>query len=388
MAANAMSEGQDVAVTMIQVHGGLAEIDDTAMHRIVHDRAMESGANATSRLECGSYGVLHPGAHDTEKMLGDIADNAVSEGLISSVENLGAEQIESAPMGLDAATIRATLTDSATTLSDRIRGGFQRVGLGRRVDDTKRRVATLIVEVRRALRSGKILVESRPIFSLNREATAIHDVRAQPMLEGKVIDASVLSALDDSSGYKQELQFANITAAVKHQLDIKIWKNISTRVMTTVDASLLDDASTSKRIDQTLMALKFNPESLILCLPRDERTDRDQNSERHLRSAGKGEWRVAIADFYAFVKGEVELTGDSAIPGIPNAYIEVPVDRLEGLGGQKDGRFLVRSLIDTWRGQGTEIIATSVSTARQEESLRDFGVRYAKGLRYGDWQMG
>lgn len=384
-AALAMRGEDGASVTMLSVQGGLDAEKDGRLGRLVEDHARRRGAKRTARLDNALYGILHDRDGDAEGMLDAISGAAADDGVVADRDLFGAEQIESDTRELDPETIRATLSHSSRGLRDRVSTGLRRFGLSRKHDEAKTETAKLIVSVRKALRAGDMIVETRPILSLRRSAVAIRQVRAHPVVGGRRLDADVLVALGEQPSFARELDLAVIGKTVDQHLDWKIWRGLSLRVMASVQAPLLLDPDAKKEIARTLKRREVSPAKLILRPEAPLGGTLSGKGDAYLAHAGAGEWRIAVPDFYAFLKGEVAFDSDGIAREEPSAYIEVAANRLTGLIGQKDGRFLVTSLLKTWRSQGTEIIATSVDRADQFEMLGDLGVRYAKGVKVGDW---
>ncbi len=99
------------------------------------------------------------------------------------------------------------------------------------------------------------------------------------------------------------------------------------------------------------------------------------------------DWCLSVPDFYAFIAGDADhRTGFVARGEGARGYIEVSTDRLTGLLAQKDGRFLVRGLIENWRNRQIELIATSVNRPEDKQAVSDLGIRYARGQLIGGWE--
>ena len=167
-------------------------------------------------------------------MLDAISGAATDDGVVADRDLFGAEQIESDTRELDPETIRATLSHSSRGLRDRVSTGLRRFGLSRKHDEAKTETAKLIVSVRKALRAGDMIVETRPILSLRRSAVAIRQVRAHPVVDGRRLDADVLVALGEQPSFARELDLAVIGKTVDQHLDWKIWRGLSLRVMASV----------------------------------------------------------------------------------------------------------------------------------------------------------
>lgn len=384
-AALAMKGEDGASVTMLSVHGGLDPVKDGQMSRIVEDQARRGGARRTTRFDNAMYGILHDRDHDAGAMLDAISGAAAAGGVIADKGAIGAEQIEADTRDLDPEVIRATLSHSSRGLRDRVSAGLRRFGLSRKHDEAKTETAKLIVAVRKALQDGPMFVEARPIASLRKSAVAMRQVRAHPMVDGRRLDADVLVALGEQPSLAVDMDLATIRKALDAHQDWKVWRGVSLRVMASVHADMLRDEDRVRKIARLVRGHEASANRLILRPQTRLGGKLTGLGDMFLENPGESDWRIAVPDFYAFVKGEVALDCDGVARSDPSAYIEVAADRLNGLVGQKDGRFLVRTLLKTWRSQGTEVIATSVDHAQQFEMLDDLGVRYAKGAKVGDW---
>ncbi|WP_125182822.1 EAL domain-containing protein [Minwuia thermotolerans] len=383
-AALTLKDG-DGSVTMFSVHGGLDAEADGRMSRVVEDHARRSGARRTARLDNALYGILHGRDADAEKMLHEISGAALDAGLVKDRDVFSAEQIEADGADLAADAVRATLSHGARGLRGRIASGFRRFGLGRRYDEARSETAALANAVRQAIKAGTMAVETRPILSLKRQAVAIRQVRAHPLVDGRPVDSDVLLTLGGDNALARELELAVIGQALAQHRDWKLWRGVSLRVMASVRAETLREPDMQMAIGRLIGRAEVSPGRLILRPEAPLGGTLAGKGDVFLDSPSAHAWRISVPDFYAFLKGEVALDSAGLAPSEPSAYIEVAADRLKGLIGQKDGRFLVRTLLKTWRDQGTEIIATSVDHHDQFAMLEDLEVRYAKGARIGDW---
>ncbi|WP_417516764.1 hypothetical protein [Minwuia sp.] len=387
-AAMAFADGSEAAMTMVQVHGGLEASSDQELGRVVQETARQRGATGTARLGNAHYGILHSADLDDAALVGSISDQALEKGVIADREAVAAERIESDGAALPADQIRAVLSQSASGMRGGLLSGLRRIGLGARHDEAKQQVAKLLAGARRAIRQGDLLVESRPILSLAKQAVAMRQVRAHPVIDGRPVDPDAIAALGDAPDFARDLELATIEKALDQQVEWKIWKAVSLRVAVSIGADNLNDASVSRKIGKMISRRKISDGKLLLRPFLPLGGDMAGRGDAMIRNDEATAWRTIVPDFYAFLKGDSAVTGKASGKDVPDAYIEVAADRFHGLAGQKDGAFLVRSLIRTWRQKGIEVIATATDSAGDFDLLKDLEVRYAKGTKIGGWSAG
>lgn len=386
-AAMAMSDGHS-AMTMVEVAGGLDAAADAEFSRVVQEQALKSGARETSRLGNASYGILHDADADEAGLFDAISEGAKARGAIQETDSLGAERIDGDDYAISPDQIRATLAFSTGGFREKLGSGLRKIGLGARHDEAKVQTARLVASARQAIKRGEMMVESRPVLSLKRQAVAMRQVRTFPVVNGKPVEPDVIAALADAPGFLADMEVANVSRALEQQIEWKIWRAVSLRVMVSVRAEILEDRKIQDQISRVIRRKKVSSGKLLLRpfvpLSGDLAGKGDGLIDRF---AGE-DWRLAVPDFYAFIKGDNGFAEETLGSRDPSGYIEVDCDRLVELAGQKDGEFLIRSLVRTWRDRGTEIVATAANRASDLEFLQRMEVRYAKGMKVGDWVTG
>lgn len=386
-AAMAMADGRG-AMTMVEVQGGLDALADAEFSRVVAEQARKSGARETSRLGNASYGILHDEDTDEAALFDAISQDAQLRGAISDTDSLGAERIDGGGASVSPDQIRATLAYSTGGFRERLGSGLRKIGLGARRDEAKVQTAKLVAAARRAIKQGDLTVESRPVLSLKRSAVSMRQLRTCPIVEGKPVEADVIAALADAPGLLADMEVANVTKAVEQQIEWKIWRAVSLRVMVSVRAEILEDRKIQDRIGRVLSRRKVSPGKLLLRPYLPLGGDLSGKGDGLVDRFAGEDWRLVVPDFYAFVKGDSGFADETLGKREPSGYIEVTCDRLTGLAGQKDGEFLIRSLVRTWRERGTEIVATAVNSASDMDFLERMEVRYALGQKVGNWAAG
>jgi EAL domain-containing protein (putative c-di-GMP-specific phosphodiesterase class I) len=386
-AAMAMADGRS-SMTMVEVQGGLDAVADAEFSRVVQEQARKSGASETSRLGNASYGILHGADTDEAEMFSAISTEAQSRGALADTNTMSAERIDGDGSAVTPQEIRATLSYSTGGFRDRMGAGLRRIGLGARHDEAKVRTAQLVVSARHAVKRGDLLVESRPVLSLKRSAVAMRQVRTSPVVDGKPVETEIITALADAPGFMAEMEVASVSKALEQQIEWKIWRAVSLRVMVSVRAEILEDRKIQKQLKKTIARHKVSAGKLLLRPYLPLGGDLSGKGDGLIERFASEDWRLAVPDFYAFIKGESNFGEASLGKREPSGYIEVAVDRLTGLAAQKDGEFLIRSLVNTWRERGTEIIATAADSASDLEFLQRMEIRHAKGMKIGDWDTG
>lgn len=386
-AAMAMADGRS-AVTMVEVQGGLDAVAEAEFSRVVQEQALKSGARETSRLGNASYGILHGDDTDEAAMFDAISRDAQSRGAICGSDALGAERIDGGDASLSPDQIRATLAFGTGGFRERLGSGLSRIGLGARHDEAKVQTARLLASARKAIKRGDVTVESRPVLSLKRSAVAMRQIRTCPVVEGKPVDAAVIAALTDAPGFLADMEVASVTSALEQQIEWKIWRAVSLRVMVSVRAEILEDRGIQEQIVRVLGRKKVSPGKLLLRPYHPLGGDMSGKGDGLVDRFAGEDWRLVVPDFYAFIKGDSTFAEATLGSREPSGYIEVDADRLTGLAAQKDGEFLIRSLVRTWRERGTEIVATAANSASDMDFLTRMEIRYAMGLKVGDWAAG
>lgn len=386
-AAMAMTDG-GAAMTMVEVQGGLDAAADAELSRVVQEQALKRGARETSRLGNASYGILHGSETDEAELFDAISTDARARGAVKDTAALGAERIDGDGSGISPDQIRATLAFSTGGFRERLGSGLRKIGLSARHDEARTQTARLVAAARQAIKRGDMVVESRPVLSLKRSAVAMREVRNFPVVDGKPVEPDVIAALSDAPGFLADMEVANVTKALEQQIEWKIWRAVSLRVMVSVRAEILEDSKVKDQISRMVDRKKVNPAKVLLRPYRALSGDLSGRGDGLIdRFAGEN-WRLAVPDFFAFIKGENGFAEETLGKRDPSGYIEVDCDRLAELASQKDGEFLIRSLVRTWREKGTEIIATAANRADHLAFLDQMEVRYAKGMKVGDWSIG
>lgn len=386
-AAMAMADG-NAAMTMVAVQGGLDSVADAEFSRVVQEQAFKSGATGTSRLGNACYGVLHGVDTDEAEMFVAISSEAQARGTIAGADALSAERIDGDDGAITPEQIRATLSYSTGGFRDRLGAGLRRIGLGARHDEARDRTARLVAAARQAVKRGDLLVESRPVVSLKRSAVAMRQIRTCPIVDGMPVDADVITALADAPGLLAEMEIATVNKTLEQQIEWKIWRAVSLRVLVSVRAEILEDRKIQSQLAKLIRHQKVSPGKLLLRPYFPLGGDLSGKGDGLIERFATEDWRLVVPDFYAFIKGDNRAQGATLGKSEPSSYIEVACDRLTGLAAQKDGEFLIRSLVRTWRERGTEILATACDRASDLEFLERMEVRYAKGMKVGDWAQG
>ncbi|WP_416896150.1 MAG: hypothetical protein ACMVY4_11395 [Minwuia sp.] len=383
-AATGMADG-GAAMTTLEVAGGLDDFADREFGRVVEQEAKRRGARATSRFGNARYGILHDAAADEGEMLAAVSGMAADQGIISDPATVAAERIDADGSAISPEEIRATLSFSGSGLRDRLSSGLRRVGLGARHDEAKVRVAKLIGAARKAVKTGQMMVESRPVLSLRKSAVAMRQVKSMPVVDGRPLAPSMLTALADAPGFREEMEIATFAKALEQQVEWKVWKAVSLRVLVSIASESLADGGVRKQVDQLIRRHNVSAGKLLLRPERKLGGDLTGRGDGWLEEAGGTAWRIVVPDFYAFIKGEAAVGATGHREGDAHAYIEVDAPRLQELSKQKDGAFLLRSLVRTWREKGIETIVTQVNAAGDLDLLDKLEMRYARGEKIGPW---
>lgn len=385
-AALAMSRG-DAAMTTIVVDGGLNELADARFGQILHDEAMRNGGLATSRLDEGHYGILHRTDANEADMVGAITSTARTEGVLEPDQELSSERIDGDGSEVSVEEIRATLAYSTGGLRDRLKAGLRRIGLIARRDEARERARRLIDQTRKAISEGRLSVETRPVLSLAKGAVAMRQIRCHPVVDGRIVETDVLEALAEAPGLLAEIEAANVERSLDMQNEMKLWQSVSLRVMVSMRETALGDKRLMRDVRKGIRKREVSPGKLLI-RPYRPLSGNMMGAGGALFGVSEGEdWRVVVSDFYAFLQADRAHVEPQERSGDPATYIEVACDRLLRLNAERDGGFLLKELVRTWRLRGTEIIATAVDRESDFGFLKEIGVRYASGEKVGGWRI-
>lgn len=376
----------DHSLTMIGVTGGLeafrTEEDRSSFRRIVDTAALEMGAFGTADLANGAYGVLHATGFDSDRMVRSVGSEAVAGGILDRADMLLSARID--PDGTDLDTLHARGTVSHVL--DGLRAGRDgRAGLGAAHDIALLDAGARLDLLAAAVRAGRFRARVRPIVALERQRVAIHEFRADPLIDGQTVTASGVFALVDATEVQIDCELAVIALAARHCQDVRDRGLSLVRVMVPVRADFLRRADVRQRLAATAAGVGMDPANLVL-RPYDPVGG---------SLTGKGETvmdlidslpcTLSLSDFTAFVAVDAGRRKDVRSSGAVAAYIEVAVGRLRDLAGQPQGRDLVASPIGTWRTRGIEVLASGVNNRADREIATSLNIRYARGRAIGDW---
>lgn len=376
----------EAGMTTIAVEGGLDHEADARFGRILQEEAIRQGGLRTSRFGNATYGVLHQPNADSSRLVGAIARTARDEGVIDQAAVVGSESISNDASGISPDEIRATLAYSTGGLGNRLKSGLRKVGLLARRDEARESAEQMIDRVRSAVASGSMIVESRPVLSLRQNAVAMREVRCHPVVDGRPVDVGVLDALAEAPGLLREIESANVGRALDMQADMKLWKAVSLRVLVSMRASALEDEKLMRAVKKGIGQRGISAGKLLICPFRPLSGDMAGEGDALLQRSMGEDWRMVVSDFYTFIKADQRPSAAGSKAGEINAYIRVGSSRLLDLQEQKDGEFLLKELVRTWRSHGIELIATGVDRDSDFALLERIGVRYARGEKVGGWQ--
>lgn len=391
--AGLMADGQSgQGITLMSVDGGLGAFDGpkgaSDFRRIVDERARSLGATGTADLADGAYGVIHGENYDGQRLVSDVGQEAMSRGILKDAGSLSAETVVADATNVSADAARGTLSHMLGGLRRGLTRGFRRSGLGEAHGKALTAAEQMLGDVRQAIRDGSFVRRMRPILSLKRNKVAMHSVGADLRLNGESIAPEQIFGLVDSDDVQCDFETALVEQAIKHHLEAKTWQSISFRVQTSIRQDYLQRKDVRQRIGALARTSGIQRNNLILrpyeplsgglngkggALVGDESMD--------------APWCLSVPDFYAFIAGDADRRERTLGPaGEAQGYIEIAADRITGLLAQKDGRFLVRGLVENWRARHIELIATSVNQPEQKQVVADLGIRYARGQLIGGWE--
>ncbi|MDF1720237.1 MAG: hypothetical protein P1U65_06170 [Minwuia sp.] len=391
--AGLMSDGKaGQGITLMSVDGGLGAFNgpDAAMHfrRIVDASARSLGATGTADLSDGAYGVIHGDDYDGARLVSDVGQEAASRGILKDADSLSAETVVADATSVSADAVRGTLSHMLGGLRRGLTRGFKRSNLREAHGKALTAAEKMLGDVRQAIKDGAFVRRMRPILSLKRNKVAMHGIGADLQLNGELVAPEQIFGLVDSDDVQCDFETACVAQAIKHHLEAKTWQSISFRALVSIRQDYLLRQDVRQRIASLAKASGIDRTNLILrpyeplsgnlngkgsALVGDESTD--------------APWCLSVPDFYAFVAGDADRR-ERPIEMVEKTqgYIEIAADRIMGLLAQKDGRFLVRGLVENWRGRQIELIATSVNKAEQQQTIADLGIRYARGQLIGGWE--
>ncbi len=379
-------------LTMMSVEGGLDAFSGaeaaSKFRRIVDERARSLGATGTADLADGAYGVIHGEDYDGARLVSDVGQEAMSRGILKDADSLSAETVVSDATNVSADAVRGTLGHMLGGLRRGLTRGFRRSGLKEAHGKALTAAEQMLGDVRQAIRDGAFARRMRPILSLKRNKIAMHNVGADLRINGEIITPEQVFGLVGSDDVQADFETALVEQAITHHLEARTWQSISFRVLVSIRQDYLQRDDVRKRISAMARTSGISRNSLILrpyealsgglngkgsALVGDESTD--------------APWCLSVPDFYAFVAGDADRRERTLGPaGEAQGYIEIAADRINGLLAQKDGRFLVRGLVENWRARHIELIATSVNKPEQKQAIADLGIRYARGQLIGGWE--
>jgi len=391
--AGLMADGQGgQGVTLMSVEGGLDAFsgveEANSFRRIVDERARSLGATGTADLADGAYGVIHGEDYDGARLVSDVGQEAVSRGILKDAGSLSAETVVADSTNVSADAVRGTLGHMLGGLRRGLTRGFKRSGLKEAHGKALTAAEQALNEVRLAIREGSFVRRMRPILSLKRNKVAMHSVGADLRLNGEIVTPEQIFGLVNCDDVQSDFEVALVEQAIKHHMEARTWQSISFRVLVSIRKDYLQRDDVRQRISTLARSSGISRNNLILrpyeplsgglngkgsALVGDESTD--------------APWCLSVPDFYAFVAGDADRRERVFSPmDETQGYIEIAADRITGLLAQKDGRFLVRGLVENWRGRQIELIATSVNKPEQKQVIADLGIRYARGQLIGGWE--
>ncbi|MEC9346330.1 MAG: hypothetical protein VYB54_08885 [Pseudomonadota bacterium] len=388
-AAELMAAGNgEHAMTMVGVTGGLAAFQSSAeqqsFRRIVDSTARDMGAIGTADLDDGAWGVLHRRDYDSAGMVRSIGEQAVMKGVIADAGQLVSARVDPDGTDLNGRQARSTFGHVLSGLRKGISGTF---GLGRVHDEASIAAKRQIDAIARVLRDGTMFRQFRPVVSLLRQRVAIHQIKADPVVNGTVMPLDQVFGLVDADDLHVDCELAGIELAILHHIEYRTWRSISMRVMASIRRTFLMREDVRKRLARMAKQHGIGRHSLIL-RPYDPLSGALTGSGGSLMGLiDDAPWSLSLPDFYAFVSGDAQRRQAVDPSSTVSAYIEVGVDRLETLSRQSDGTFLVRSLVENWRARQIEVLASAVNTRADRAVVEKLGIRYARGRLVGDWSQ-
>lgn len=377
------------ALTMLGLSGSAGEDATEGARRtlrgIVDRTALGMGATGTADLTGGAYGILHARDFDSAAMVAAVADEAVASGILADVSELVSTRLDPDGAGIDPAHSRAGIDGLLDDLRD---GHGHTLGLGEAAGMAAARAANDLLSISSAIRAGRLRHRVQPVASLFRDRVAVHEFRADPVVDGRVVTASSVFAFIDPGEVRADYELAVAARALSWCATQRSQTGSTARVMVPVAQDLLFDAGFRDRLSQVVAKSGLSDQDLVLRPYDPQSGSLAGRGGRLVSELGSFSWPLCIADFAAFVaidakrKDVVDTASDVA------AYIEVSVERLRSLTGQPQGAFLVQSLIETWRGRKIELLASGVNNRADREVVDGLNVRYARGRLVGDWNDG
>lgn len=391
--AGLLADGdQDKGITLMSVEGGLEAFDTTDkardFRRIVDERARNLGATGTTDLTDGAYGVVHGKEYDSARLLSDVGQEAVSRGVLKDADGLAAQQVVADTDAVSAAAARGTLGHMLSGLRRGLKRGFSRSGLAEAHSKALTAAEQMLVDVRQAIASGSFQRRVRPILSLKRNKVAMQFVGADLKVGDEIVAPEQIFGLLDSDDVQCDFEVAVVEQAIRHHLEAKTWQSISFRVLASIRQEYLKQSAVRTRLETLARKSGIRSENLVL-RPYEALSGKlnGKGSEMVEQDMSAADWCLSVPDFYAFIAGDADHRAGFVASGEgARGYIEVSTDRLTGLLAQKDGRFLVRGLIENWRNRQIELIATSVNRPEDKQAVSDLGIRYARGQLIGGWE--
>ncbi len=391
--ASLLADGeQDKGVTLMSVEGGIGAFDsrDKAMdfRRIVDERARSLGAAGTTDLSDGAYGVVHGKDYDSARLLSDVGQEAVARGVLKDANAIAAQQVVADTSDVSADAARGTLGHMLSGLRRGLTRGFGRSGLKEAHGKALSAAEKMLADVRQAIAAGSFQRRLRPILSLKRAKVAMHLVGADLNVGGEIVAPEQIFGLVDAQDVQCDFEVAVVEQAIRHHLEAKTWQSVSFRVLASIRQEYLAREEVCNRIGTLARQSGIRRENLIL-RPYEplSGTLNGKGSAMVEQDMSAAAWCLSVPDFYAFIAGDADhRAGFVTAEGDTRGYIEVSTDRLTGLLAQKDGRFLVRGLIENWRNRQIELIATSVNRPEDKQVATDLGLRYARGQLIGGWE--
>lgn len=391
-AAGTLADGRgDRAITLIAVDGGRARWRDAAeareFRRIVDAEASRLGASGTAELEDGAYGVVHGLDYDSEALIGSIGREASARGVLDGVDELSATRVDPDGTNLDALKARGTLGHVLGRLRHGLVKGLGRVDLGEAHDAAHREAKAMIRTVEQAIKAKSFSRRLRPVIGLMQQGVAIHQIDAFPVVDGRPFPMTQVFDLVEADRLHAECELGVIEQAILFHRENRERQTRTPRVMASIRNSFLREQDIRRRIDRLASEHGIAPHDLII-RPHEPLTGALNGGGQSLMKDVVGSpWTLSLPDFAAFVAGDAKRRESVEAAEHADAYIEVPADRLLGVAAAKDGAFLVKGLVESWRARRIELIATAIASAAALERVEGLGVHYVSGRQVGGWEQ-